>query len=181
MNEVFCREDYAADANVQVAVDIGTNIGISALYFLTRNTESHCYLFEPDPANVPKLRQTLAGYESRYVLTQGAVGDVSGEVDFGTERTGRYGGIGLSLDHSIRVHCEHINDVLERVLKRHACIDVMKIDTEGMEVRTVLAIRSDLLARVRTIYIEARPSLALQPELCDQRQRGSVCRLQTRK
>jgi hypothetical protein len=42
VNEIFCREDYAADERVNVAVDVGSNIGISALYFLTRNHTSRC-------------------------------------------------------------------------------------------------------------------------------------------
>ena len=36
VNEVFCRQDYRAGTDLRVAVDLGANIGISALYFLTR-------------------------------------------------------------------------------------------------------------------------------------------------
>ena len=36
VNEIFCREDYRTGSECRVIVDIGSNIGISALYFLTR-------------------------------------------------------------------------------------------------------------------------------------------------
>jgi len=48
VNEIFCRLDYKADKNINIVVDLGSNIGISALYFLSRNNESRCYLYEPD-------------------------------------------------------------------------------------------------------------------------------------
>ena len=37
VNEVFCREDYACGPGIRTVVDVGSNIGISALYFLTRD------------------------------------------------------------------------------------------------------------------------------------------------
>jgi len=44
--EIFCRLDYLAKTDIKVVVDIGSNIGISALYFLSRNKQAKCYLFE---------------------------------------------------------------------------------------------------------------------------------------
>ena len=43
VHEIFGREDYAAGNDLRVVVDIGSNVGISALYFLTRNHTSRCY------------------------------------------------------------------------------------------------------------------------------------------
>lgn len=68
VNEVFCREDYCAKSACKVIVDVGSNIGISALYFLTRNKDSKCYLFEPVPENVEKLKENLKLFEGRYCL-----------------------------------------------------------------------------------------------------------------
>ena len=39
LSEIFCREDYRAGPETTVVVDIGSNIGLSGLYFLTRNRE----------------------------------------------------------------------------------------------------------------------------------------------
>ncbi len=59
VQEVFGREDYRAARDLSVAVDIGSNIGISALYFLTRNRDARCYLYEPVPRNVERLHANL--------------------------------------------------------------------------------------------------------------------------
>lgn len=154
VNEVFCRQDYDVRDDVGVVVDIGSNIGLSALFFLTRNSHSKCYLFEPDPANAKKVPSNLAGFEGRYVLNQEAVADQSGLLSFGSEPTGRYGGLGKETDNVIQVKCTHINEILENVLKTERTIDVLKIDTEGTEVAIVKAISKAHLAKINTIYYE---------------------------
>src|SRR5437899_2554338 len=44
VNEIFCRLDYLATSEDQIVVDFGSNIGISAAYFLTRSRSSFVYL-----------------------------------------------------------------------------------------------------------------------------------------
>ena len=78
VNEVFCREDYRAGPELEVVVDIGSNIGISALYFLTRSHRARVWLYEPVPANVERLRANLARFEGRWRLDQAAVADRDG-------------------------------------------------------------------------------------------------------
>jgi FkbM family methyltransferase len=162
VNEVFCREDYHAGPHDRIVVDIGSNIGISALYFLTRSRDVRCHLFEPVPRNVERLRFNLGAYEDRYTLEPAAVADRSGTVTFGVEPTGRYGGIGVATADAIEVRCLEINEVLERVLDEAPGIDVLKLDTEGAEAATVRAIRPDLLARVRRIYLETGDPAAVR-------------------
>jgi len=157
VTEVFCRLDYEAPPDTRTVVDLGSNIGISALYFLTRSPEVRVHLYEPVQQNVERLRENLAGYEDRYELHQQAVWDRAGTVRFGLEPTGRYGGIGVAAPRTIEVEAVDINRVLEGV----PVVDVLKVDTEGAEVETVRAIRTDLLDRIRVIYLETmeRPSL----------------------
>ena len=161
VTEIFCRLDYASPADARVVVDVGSNIGISALYFLTRNPQVRCHLYEPVARNAVRLRENLAGYEDRYALTEAAVWDRDATVEFGIEATGRYGGIGVAARESIEVPCLDVNRVLEEVLEQAPAIDILKVDTEGAELATVGAIRDDLLARIRLIYLETtdRPSL----------------------
>lgn len=156
INEIFCRLDYAIGPADRIVVDIGSNIGISALYFLTRRPDVHCVLFEPVPQNVERLRENLAGFEGRWDLHEAAVADRAGTLPFVTEPTGRYGGLdrdGATSD-TIEVIVEHVNDALDRVLAEHDRIDVLKLDTEGSEAATVRAIRPDILARIGRIYCE---------------------------
>src|SRR5262245_28245592 len=92
--EIFCREDYRAPASIRCVVDVGSNIGISALYFLTRNPACRCYLYEPDPRNVARLEDNLVACPRRWQLQEAAVGPEEGTVSFGREPTGRYGAVG---------------------------------------------------------------------------------------
>lgn len=180
VNEIFCRIDYPAGSEVETVVDVGSNIGMSALYFLTRNKQCRCYCFEPDPKNIDKLNQNLQQYVARYFVHEKAVSNERGQLEFGVEETGRYGGIGLDLDETINVECLEINAVLRDVLSKEETIDILKLDTEGVEIQTVEAIDIENLSRIRCIYLEAEPNLPLHPGLFDQRQYGSVYQMVNR-
>jgi FkbM family methyltransferase len=177
VNEIFCRLDYSADEGIKVVVDLGSNIGISALYFLSRNNESKCYLYEPDPRNIEKLQMNLSKFSERYILHKNAVSYEAGQLDFGIEPTGRYGGIGVITDEKIVVNCLEINDVIKSVLANEEYIDILKIDTEGVEQKTVEAIEESYLYHIKSIYLEANPESQLIPGIFKQKQYGSICQL----
>jgi FkbM family methyltransferase len=165
VNEVFCREDYAVEATARAIVDLGSNIGLSALYFLTWCHDACVWLYEPVPRNTDRLRQNLATFEGRWVLREAAVAERRGTVSFGIEESGRYGGIEVATGRSIEVECVSVNDVLEEVFDSIPIVDVLKVDTEGTELDIVRAVRPELLRRVRTLYLEVqrRPSEELEP------------------
>jgi FkbM family methyltransferase len=177
VNEVFCRLDYAAGAGDRRVLDLGSNVGISALYFLTRGPEVRCRLYEPDPRNAERLRENLEGFEDRYGLEEVAVADFEGEADFGLSPSGRYGGIGVESGTSTRVRCLHIDGVLEDALADWDEIDVLKLDVEGMEGRLLAGVRPDLLARVRTVYVEGRKRELPLPAGFQARERCETVRL----
>jgi hypothetical protein len=153
VNEIFCREDYRVGSDLRTVVDIGSNIGASALYFLTR-----------------------------YVLREQAVADFSGTTEFGIEAFGRYGGIGRETGQKIEVECVHINHVLAEVLDTEELIDVLKIDTEGYELATVQAIAKSHLERIRVIYFEIeRDPGPIHADLFDRRFRNQTCQLSNRR
>ena len=175
VNEIFCRHDYGNDHKVGVVVDFGSNIGISALFFLTRNSNSFCYLFEPDPRNVKKLVKNLEKFSNRYTLSEKAIGLDAGRFSFSIEETGRYGGLGLSTGESIEVEVLDINTVLSEILSRHQTIDILKLDIEGLEIKCVEKINHLLLQKIRTIYFEGNPHKPLHSGLFNQKQYNDVC------
>lgn len=182
LNEIFFREDYAADGNERVIVDIGSNIGLSALYFLTRNKNATCYLFEPDPRNVERLRGNLSAFTERYILKAAAVADRSGRLEFGLDViSGRYGGLGVETGHSMPVDCVHINEALIDALAQHGRVDLLKIDTEGSELKTIQAIDARLLPKIGKIYCEALPGAPLHSDVFKQTGKGTVTRLVNRR
>lgn len=174
INEIFCRGDYACPGDIRTVVDFGANIGLSALYFLSRNEKAHCYLFEPLSTNVVRLHDNLRGLTSRYELEEVAVGLSDGIVDFGTESSGRLGGIGLKLEGSVRVACRAVAVVLQEILDREHEIDVLKIDIQALEREVLAAIPRSLLRRIRQVFIEQVYDRNPYPDLYNFRQYGSV-------
>jgi FkbM family methyltransferase len=161
--ECFGKLDYKVSQNISVVVDFGSNIGISALYFLTRNTSVQVYLFEPVPRNIERLRENLKGYENRYKLTECAIGVEEGEFDFSCEDSGRYGALiekgveifsGLSSGRVITVKVLLANHVLSQVCEKHKIIDVVKIDVEGDENKILSSLKKEILSCVGRIYAE---------------------------
>jgi FkbM family methyltransferase len=181
INEIFFRLDYHLPAGARTVVDIGSNIGISALYFLTRSPAVRCHLFEPDPRNVERLRENLSRFGDHFVLTESAVADRAGRVRFGREPSGRYGGVESGLADEIEVDCLHIDEVLRSVLEVDGRIDMLKIDTEGLENRTVQAIDADLLAQVGVLCFETRTPLNPAVELFEMHYATDTVRLTNRR
>lgn len=154
VNEIFCRDDYLADAYDKVVVDFGSNIGISAAYFLTRSADSFTYLFEPLPANIAKLERNLKRFEGRYRLDAVAVGPNEGEVSFGWEETGRYGGVNAPMADKMTVMCRNSTRILQEVIAEHGSIDILKVDIETLEEAVIDAIPVDTARSIRKIYVE---------------------------
>jgi FkbM family methyltransferase len=180
VHEIFGREDYRCGEDIKVAVDIGSNIGISALYVLSRNRTSRCYLYEPVPSNIEHLRSNLRGYEERYELQEVAVAARGGSVEFTVESSGRYGGIGVPGAEHIEVQCRHVVDVLSEVLDREGSIDMLKIDTEGAELDTLRAIPHEQLERIRLICFETSVPLNPDPAMFTMHFATETCRLEQR-
>ncbi|MBW0015934.1 MAG: FkbM family methyltransferase [Mycobacterium sp.] len=155
-NEIFCRLDYKADAEDRVVVDFGSNIGISASYFLSRGPGIYAYLYEPLPSNVVRLRSNLTRFVDRYTLEQVAVGPKDGEVQFGWEETGRYGGVDADWENSITVTCRNSRRLLEDIVASHGVIDILKVDIETLEEAVIADIPPALARKIRKIYVEYR-------------------------
>jgi FkbM family methyltransferase len=154
LNETFCRHDYLADADDRIIVDFGSNIGISAAYFLSRSPEAFVHLYEPLPQNTDRLRANLAQFSGRYELSPIAVGVVEGSVEFGWEPTGRYGGVGQKTGNYIHVPCRRANDVLAELIERHGGIDILKIDIETLEDAVTRGIPPRMATRINKIFVE---------------------------
>ena len=154
VNEIFCREDYKVDERQEVIVDFGSNIGISAAYFLTRSTASFAYLFEPVSRNIDRLTANLRGFKGRYELSQVAVALESGFVAFGCEETGRYGGIGKATADTIQVEAVAANEIMRSIIARHGRIDILKIDIETLEKQVVEHLPMELAEQIGTCYVE---------------------------
>jgi FkbM family methyltransferase len=177
VNEIFCRNDYECIAP-KVVVDFGSNIGISATYFLTRCSETYCYLFEPLPQNIERLKANLKPLEGRFTFAPCAVGLSNGEVSFGYEPTGRYGGIGIETGMTTTVPCRAANEVLAEVLAKHGEIDILKVDIESLEKEIIDKIPIDMKLKIKTILVEQQYDSNPYEAIYRFRQYGPIARFE---
>jgi len=154
VHEVFCRRVYPVDPGAAVIVDVGANIGISALYFLTEAPSSRCHLFEANPALIGRLRENLTEFSQRVIVNELALATFDGRTRFGLEETGRYGGIGVAAPATIEVRCRSATGALEEVLAAEGEIDLLKLDVEGIELDLLRGLPGSVLEGIRAIHIE---------------------------
>lgn len=175
VNEIFFRGDYDTPTRDTVIVDFGSNIGVSAIYFLTRNRDAFVYCHEPLKQNIERFERNLRPFSGRYHLSAMAVGEADGEVDFGYEPTGRYGGVGRNdTGQSVRVECRDSNNILQEIIDRHGGIDLLKVDIETLEEAVVRRIPAPLAAKIRHILVEYRFAYNPLTETHDKTERRTV-------
>ena len=154
LNLIFCRQDYYTPENTRIVVDVGSNIGLSALYWLTRNDVSYVYCYEPSPISHARLVENLKPFKGRFVARPEAVSNFSGSADLGLEPSGVLSSLDLKSDNSVSCQVVHINEVLGPIIEQHGQVDVLKIDSEGHELRTLEAIDSQSWKHIRCINVE---------------------------
>ena len=67
--------------------------------------------------------------------------------------------------------------MLAGILEREGRIDVLKLDTEGLELATVRAIRPELLRRIDVIYFEWPEEPEVHPGLFERSYANTTCAL----
>ena len=154
--ECFGKLDYPAGDDISCVVDFGSNIGVSAGYFLTRNNNAKVYLYEPLQENIEKLKSNLEGFESRYELNGIAVGLENGTAEFGFEETGRYGGLQSDLPKTIQVQVRRAEELISEILEKEGHIDILKIDVEGLETAIIDSLSAESLKKIHRIYAETK-------------------------
>jgi FkbM family methyltransferase len=153
VQEIFGLQCYRASTETVIA-DFGSNIGVSAAYFLSRNPSAFVYCFEPLPVNADRLCENLHGFRERFLLTRSAITDQDGSVAFRVEPTGRYSGIDNKHGTLQTFPSVSANRVLEDIISKHGRIDILKIDVEGAERIFFPTLQAEVLSRIGTIYIE---------------------------
>jgi FkbM family methyltransferase len=154
VHEIFARNDYDVLDAPATVLDGGANIGLLSLWALTRRPDSRVRCFEPVPENVAELRRNLAAFEDRYELVEAALAPESGEVKFGVESTGRYGGIGVSTGECITVRAVGIAEAIDGCLAAWDRIELLKLDVEGAEIDILRALDAERLTDVLALAVE---------------------------
>jgi FkbM family methyltransferase len=151
------RDARLDPASVETVLDIGANIGISALFFAQVFPRATVHAFEPEPGNCEILRAN-ASSSGRIVVHPFALGAEDGELRlYDSDDAANFGGFsahaaGINPGRSQVVPVRHAGRALASIGVRRA--EVIKIDTEGSEWEILTALDRPLLEGARLILGE---------------------------
>jgi len=120
LEQVFLDREYdvepIAPESIEYIVDLGSNIGVTAIFWAQRYPKARMALVEPDPDNFALLQRNTAAFQDRCVLFNAAVSDRRGKTSF--FRSDReYGHSMLKTDDCVsemQVKTLTVSDVLQR-------------------------------------------------------------------
>jgi FkbM family methyltransferase len=163
LDEVIGREAYRLPTlnsrNIETIVDLGANIGLTALYYATLFPNARLFCVEPDPDNYNLLKLNCMQNGFQWTCLQQAIGDRQGKAKLLRNE--------FANQHSIVSDDSHNQDAIEveigtmpDLIENHKIeeIDLLKVDIEGAE-ESLFAQCSSWISSVRLIIIEIHPSL----------------------
>ena len=157
---VFCRHDYLLPQNEAFFLDLGSNIGVAAAYFLSRNTRNRVICVEPDPNNIPFLTENMQQFDGRFEHKPVAVYTETGSIDFYCSPDGKYSTTVLEevkpgWDH-INVPCVTFTQLCEESVNAAQQPPVIiKVDVEGLEPELVASVDFSKFPAITRMIIES--------------------------
>lgn len=141
-------DSILAEGETPLIIDLGANVGASALWFTSRFPECRIVAVEPDLSNAAVCRENIAPFDNIELITA-AIGGSAGFADLVDER-GKWGvATTRSAAGSVRV-CT-VDDILN---SRPGCrLFLVKVDIEGFE-SDLFAANTDWVATAKVIIIE---------------------------
>jgi FkbM family methyltransferase len=145
---------FECRSHVPVIFDVGSNIGISVLYFSDLYPDATITAFEPDPETFKLLSHNVKLNKLDVQLVNKAVYGETGELPWHGAEPGCLGSslIQRNLQSATTVGCVRLSDYV----KGH--VDLLKLDVEGVE-REVLGdlAASRAIERIDQLLIEFHP------------------------
>ena len=137
LEQVFLDGEYHVEPiepeSIRYIVDLGSNIGVTAMFWAQRYPDARMVLVEPDPDNFKLLKRNTAAFQDRCLLLKAAVSDKCGETSF-FKSDREYGHSILKGDDSvseIQVRTLTVSEVLSEA--DFPRVDLLKMDIEGGE------------------------------------------------
>jgi FkbM family methyltransferase len=130
------REFPLAREAVRTVLDIGANVGVTALYFSQIFPNARIYAFEPAPDNFAVLAKNVANCDRIRAFNFGLGADDATLELFASDNPVNFGGYSLHAAGSdtskkVSIRVRSVKSVLQEIAVES--VDVIKIDTEGAE------------------------------------------------
>jgi len=156
--EIFIDRDYnIVDDKIKNAksliIDVGAHIGCFSIYTAILNPDVKILAFEPDENNYKLLKENLLLNHSKNVQPKNLA--VAGKEEVRTLNIN-----GDSHNHSFYNAENKISErkiqttTIQKILKNHAKVDLIKIDCEGAEFEILRNLTEEEFSKTESIYIE---------------------------
>lgn len=152
---VFDHYNYnlSAESPVETVIDLGANVGLSALFFAVKYPNARVIAVEPERHNYEQLVKNVSGFSNVYALNN-AIWYENKELNIYDGGGGEYAFNIVEANGTLvgTTTCITINDIIEKYdLKK---IDILKVDIEGAEKELFMYNFNKWLPMVRCIMIE---------------------------
>jgi FkbM family methyltransferase len=159
--DIFIHTEYAPIAipdSSALMLDLGANIGASAIWFLSRYPSLRVIAIEPDPVNFQRCQRNLAPYGNRAILVQGAVWSHPCDLAIQSYPSGEGREWGVTVSEATEPGPSTIRawdlPSLAALAGSGCPIDLLKVDIEGSERQLFSPSARTWLPLVRNICIE---------------------------
>jgi FkbM family methyltransferase len=158
--EVFVKKEYEFEtlSEVRVIVDLGANIGDTAVYFASMYPNARVYAIEADPAIFEVLKMNTLSVKN-ITPVFGAISSYTGSLDFFVNASSLSGSVfernGTS--KKVSVPCFSLKDFMNR--QGVSMVDIIKFDIEGGEYEFFDSSMNDI-QKSRLLIGEVHPDIA---------------------
>jgi len=160
--QIFINEEYNSPglpATVSTIVDLGANVGLSAVFFGLRYPKARILCVEPDGENFAAMASNIAALGDRVYQLQAAVWTRNGVVNLKTEDTNgqSLGAWGVQVGDTAsasghRVACYTMETLFSMAMFDK--VDLLKVDIEGAEREIFSENVQNWLPRVNMVVVE---------------------------
>lgn len=154
LEEIFIKDEYKKDFkfNPHIIFDLGSNIGLSVIYFKLKYPDAKIYAFEPDPNIFERLKKNTQQFNDVFCFNLAVSGKSGKEKFYIYPNSSMSSSLLKRLDNEsfIEITTKSLDDVMdeENVQK----IDLIKFDIEGSEYEVFKAFRN--IKEVRSLLGE---------------------------
>ena len=177
LNLIFCRQDYFKPKNIELVIDIGSNIGISCLYWLVDNPNCIVHSYEPSSKNYKRLFLNTKKYNKNIKNNKFGVSSKNENLRLYLSKSGVNDSVqkipGAKYE---KIKLIDINKILKKALLVENKIDVLKIDVEGKEREILKNIKKKYFNKIRVINIEGNNFDNIVPSYFAHSFKGSASR-----
>ena len=177
LNLVFCRQDYFKPKNLEFVIDIGSNIGISCLYWLIDNPNCIIQSYEPSSKNYKRLLLNTKKFKKNITNNKFGISNKNETLRLYLSKSGVNDSVlkipGAKYE---KIKLIDINKILKKALLVGNKIDVLKIDVEGKEREILKNIKKKYFNKIRVINIEGNNFGNIVPSYFAHSFKGSASR-----